>query len=416
MSSRRKSPFVLVLVAAAAFQAHAADAAGEAPRVPASLEACALLRVDAERLACYDKVVAPQVRGALEAPAVSASAPSNGSVSPAEANAARPKPIASAEGSYLDEFWELSPERKRGTFNFTGYRPNYFFPVHVTSRVNLSPNTPSAGHAGTLPDYDKVEAKLQISVRTKLAEGLLLPNADLWFAYTQQSLWQIYSGSISRPFRATDHEPELIYIVPTPLDLPLGFKAKMARSRPRAPVERTDRCPTRAAGTGWYALAGVENGDLALTGRYNWRIHESDGQDDNPDFTKYRGRTELLALWSPGFYTLSALAKTNFDRPRLAAARFHDAGAAQGSEGTALVRAGRSRVRRDADRLQLPPDLVRRRRDAVRLVAARAPERPRRRPSAAGRSIDCANGTVSGESAPRVGRMTTSRIRAPTAP
>ena len=165
-----------------------------------------MLRADAERLACYDQVVAPQVaRRGSRRRAASASAP----VTAAEANAARPKPIASAEGSYLDEFWELSPERKRGTFNFTGYRPNYFFPVHVTSRVNRSPNTPSAGHAGSLPDYDKVEAKLQISVRTKLAEGLLLPNADLWFAYTQQSLWQIYSGSISRPFRATDHEPEL---------------------------------------------------------------------------------------------------------------------------------------------------------------------------------------------------------------
>ena len=118
---------------------------------------------------------------------------------------------------------------------------------------------------------------------------------------------------ISRPFRATDHEPELIYIVPTPLDLPFGFKAKMA-GLGLAHQSNGQSLPFSRSWNRLYALGGLEKGDLALTARYNWRIHESDGQDDNPDFTTYRGRTELLALWSPGFYTLSALAKTNFDR------------------------------------------------------------------------------------------------------
>ena len=63
-----KCPSGLVALAAAAPSGpgHAADAAApaDAPRLPASLEACAQLRVDAERLACYDQVVAPQVRGA----------------------------------------------------------------------------------------------------------------------------------------------------------------------------------------------------------------------------------------------------------------------------------------------------------------------------------------------------------------
>ena len=120
-SSRCKFKHALVLAAASAALAGRAaepDRSG-APRLPASLEACAQLRADAERLACYDKVVAPQVRGAPEAPVGAASAPPTA----AEANAARPRPIAADEASTLDEFWELTPERKRGTFNFTGYRP-----------------------------------------------------------------------------------------------------------------------------------------------------------------------------------------------------------------------------------------------------------------------------------------------------
>jgi phospholipase A1 len=247
------------------------------------------------------------VRGASEAPDAAASAPASA------ADAAKPRATPDDGGSYLDEFWELSPERKRGTFNFTGYRPNYFFPIHATSRVNLGPNSPSPGHAGQLPDYSHVEAKLQLSVRTKLAEGLLLPNADLWFAYTQQSLWQLYSGGISRPFRATDHEPELIYIVPTPVELPLGWKLKMAGAG-LAHQSNGQALPFSRSWNRWYGLGGIENGQFALTARYNLRIHESDGADDNPDFTQYRGRTELLGIWSPGYYTLSALWKTNFDR------------------------------------------------------------------------------------------------------
>ena len=215
------------------------------------------------------------------------------------------------EASYLDEFWELGKDRKRGTFNFIGFRPNYFLPLHATTGFNRNPTSPSPGHAGQLPDYRNPEAKLQLSVRTKLFEGLLLPDADLWFAYTQQSLWQIYSGSISRPFRSTDHEPELIYVVPTPAQLPLGWKLKMAGVG-LAHQSNGQTLPFSRSWNRYYLLGGVENGDVALTGRYNLRIHESDGNDDNPDLTAYRGRTELLGLWSPGSYTLSALWRTNF--------------------------------------------------------------------------------------------------------
>lgn len=286
--------------------------------MPAGFEACAQLRGDVERLACFDRLAAPQVRGALQAPASAASAAATAATAPAPAAVdpaavkARAEPKL-GQASYLDEFWELGPERKRGAFNFIGFRPNYFLPVHVSSRFNRQPASPAAGHTGELPDYHNPEAKLQISVRTKLAEGLVLPGADLWFAYTQQSLWQLYSGSISRPFRSTSHEPEVIYVVPTPLELPLGWKLKMTGIG-LAHQSNGQTLPLSRSWNRWYATGGIENGDLAVTGRYNVRIRESDGNDDNPDLTDYRGRTELLALWSPGSYTLSALWRTNFTR------------------------------------------------------------------------------------------------------
>ena len=298
---------------ACAFAAEAAPSDAETlPIAPARLEACAKLRIDSERLACYDRLAAPQLKGALEAPAPPAAA----TPTPAEPGAGAKTTAAASPGSdsgtFLDSFWELGAERKRGTFNFSGYRPNYVLPVHVSSRINESPTSPAPGHSGQLADLQRVEGKLQLSVRTKLFEGLLLPGADLWFGFTQLSLWQLYNANLSRPFRSTDYEPELIYVVPTPVDLPLGWNLKLTGIG-LAHQSNGQGLPFSRSWNRVYALAGVEKGQFALTARYNQRIHESGAKDDNPDLVTFRGRTDLLALWSPGAYTLSALWRTNFD-------------------------------------------------------------------------------------------------------
>ncbi len=316
-SSTAASPFAACLFALAlptGALAAASSLDGQPIELPAGIEACAQVHVDSERLACYDRYVAPKVRGAVVGPAASSSSP-GAPVTPAAIAAARPAPIQGGRNSILDEYWELAPERKRGTFNFDGYRPNYFFPLHVTSGINRNPRSPAAGHDGSLPDYDRHEAKLQLSVRTKLWEDVGVPGGDLWFAYTQQSLWQLYSGGLSRPFRATDHEPELFYIAPIRYELPLRIKLQMAGIG----IAHQSNGQTLPLSRSWnrtYALVGLEKGPFALTVRQNWRLHESDDQDDNPDLTAYRGRTELLGLWTPGFMTASALWKTNFDTRR----------------------------------------------------------------------------------------------------
>jgi phospholipase A1 len=303
-----------------------AGTANPPARLSGGLEACAQLRVDSERLLCYDRYVAPQVKGSADpnagpaGPAASPvgagtiGGPTTAAPSAAARNAANPTALPD-DGSYLDEFWELSAERKRGTFNFTGYRPNYFLPFHDTSGLNLHPSSPAPGHSGQQAPFRNIESKLQLSIRTKLAEGLFLPDADLWFAYTQQSLWQIYSADISRPFRSTDHEPEIFYVVPTPFELPFGIKTKMV-GLGLAHQSNGQSLPFSRSWNRWYLMAGLERGDLALTARFNTRIRESDGNNDNPDLTSYRGRTELLGVWSPGASTLSALWRTNFTAKR----------------------------------------------------------------------------------------------------
>ena len=76
-----------------------------------------------------------------------------------------------------------------------------------------------------------METRIQLSVRTKVAQGLLTRNSgtandSIWFGYTQQSYWQLFNGSLSRPFRSTDHEPEILYIYPTDALLPAGWRLR----------------------------------------------------------------------------------------------------------------------------------------------------------------------------------------------
>lgn len=137
----------------------------------------------------------------------------------------------------------------------------------------------------------------------------------MWFGYTQQSLWQIYNAENSRPFRATDHEPELFYLVPAPFDLPFGFTTRMVGVG-LAHQSNGQSLPFSRSWNRWYVLGGVEKGNVALTGRYLTRIPERGDRDDNPDFTRYRGRAELLGVWTPGAYTLGAQWRSNFGTRR----------------------------------------------------------------------------------------------------
>jgi phospholipase A1 len=200
--------------------------------------------------------------------------------------------VFEAGATYADR-WELDDAHQRGKFLIRPYKPVYVLPVVFSNKINRTPQSPTQSlPAGATLPLDDIESKFQLSLKTKLASGLINGHGDLWGAYTQSSRWQVYNGENSRPFRETNYEPEIMAIFGT--DYPfLGLRGKLLglslnhQSNGRA--DPLSRSWNRVIG-----MAGFEQGDWSLMVRPWWRIPEKLAVDNNPDIGDYLGRAEAV--------------------------------------------------------------------------------------------------------------------------
>lgn len=277
---------------------------------------------DASRLACYDALFAGKAAAGAPAKPITPPAARN-EPSALDAVATTPSGKGLAAGDYLTKFWELDPDSKRGTFVVRTYQPNYLLPAHFTTNINKSPSSPTHPDGGTFPQYRKTEAELQLSLRAKVLEDVLLPNADLWFAYTQQSIWQFWNGQDSAPFRSSDYQPEAIYTVPIPDktgDLGGGWRWRLVQAG-IAHESNGYGLPLSRSWNYVYAATTFTHDDIALRVRFNQRLGES-GVDDNPHITDYIGNTELTASWLPGESTMQLTGRTSFKSTKRGSLKF----------------------------------------------------------------------------------------------
>ena len=219
------------------------------------------------------------------------------------------KPIGCRNDKYseLSRFWELQRGTDCDTFALRGYRPLTAGLV-ASNTVNRQPTSPGLNASATTSEnYQRGETKLQLSVRTKIAKGLLKngPNDDddhdsLWVAYTQKSYWQIFNSELSRPFRTTDHEPELIYIYPHQVELPGGWNYRLS-GLGLVHQSNGQSLPLSRSWNRVYLMGAAEKvlgqeSSLRLQGRLWNRLRES-GDDENPGIQNYVGRAELAGSW-----------------------------------------------------------------------------------------------------------------------
>lgn len=283
------------------------------------LERCSAIADATARLACFDAAVAAAARGSTDAiaPTPAAAPPRTETASPAKARADEPltgstlQATGTLQGgqSLIAQRWELEDRYKRGTFAFTFYRPNYILPVVWSNDVNNAPRTPTQP-APVLPGtLDQTEAEFQLSFKLKMWESILGGGSDLWLGYTQKSSWQIYNEDLSRPFRETNYEPELIWSIPTDYSI-LGMRGRLlALGLVHQSNGRGD--PLSRSWNRVYAMAALENGPFVLQIKPWFRLSEQDSKDDNPDIVDYMGHGDITAVYKWHGHSFSLMGRGN---------------------------------------------------------------------------------------------------------
>ena len=272
---------------------------------------CTLLQDNALRLACYDKVFAAQLPpeqplseheadGKPQLNVVQSVRQSIGSKEATlvfdtpEGQAEPSQELADAAAAYtpLSQMYDLDANDPHGILTVREHNPMYLMPVWYNSSPNYAPSSPTRGAAlqERFSDQKRIETKMQVSFKSKIAEDLFKSRADLWFGYTQKSDWQIYNqGRRSAPFRNTDYEPEIFITQPVKSQLPWGGRLRMLG----VGFAHQSNGQSRPESRSWnkvYAMAGMEWGKLTVIPRVWMRLFDSSGEDnDNPDLTKYLG-------------------------------------------------------------------------------------------------------------------------------
>lgn len=283
-----------------------------------TLQECAAIGAAADRLVCYDRLTGRALPAPMpgEAPVPTSQLAPKGAV-------AAPGNDNGGDASLLSSYWELDAKDKRGTFNLLGYRANYVMPLHQTSGINRAPQSPTQAVVSQ-PNYRNIEAKFQMSLRTKVLQDVLLPGGDVWVAFTQQAMWQIWNGRDSKPFRNTDYEPEVMYLLPTGKglrNLPWGWQWRYSQFA-LAHQSNGQSDPLSRSWNRVYAGVGFERGDWTLNTRVSQRLNERLSSDNNPDLVDYRGRSELQLGWTPGAATASLMFRSAVQGPKYGALQF----------------------------------------------------------------------------------------------
>ncbi len=202
------------------------------------------------------------------------------------------------EGSNVKNLWTITPHRQ-----------NYILP----GAYNFSSphDRPWEEAAGKRVDLNNVEAKFQISFKFMLWEDIFKKarNGDLYFAYTQLAMWQLYNRDISSPFRETNYEPEAFLAFDTAWNI-FGLKNRFLlfgmSHQSNGREEPLSRSWNRV-----YVNFIMHTGNLVLSLKPWFRVPEDAESDDNPDIEDYLGYGELRAIYRTGNNTFGMMLRNN---------------------------------------------------------------------------------------------------------
>jgi len=284
-----------------------------------AIDACRVLEEPLHRLECYDRIPGAEVTGGDEtvpllAETVTEAAPDE------ETAEARTESLRQAladdvpiRRSRMTRRWELDSATHGGLLRVRRHNPVYVLPARWSSSPNEDPVSPTLGRGASPDQLDSVEAKFQLSLKTKLANNLIGDNGDVWVGFTQQSNWQAYNSVESKPFRETNYSPEIFTTWRTGVDL-FGWRWQLLNlgfvHQSNGREQPLSRSWNRV-----YAQFGFERDDWEVYLR-PWLRVEGNGLDDNPDIDKFYGHGDLTVTWRRGRHDLGLMTRWAPDENR----------------------------------------------------------------------------------------------------
>ena len=186
------------------------------------------------------------------------------------------------------------------------HNANYILPL----TYNSSPNRDLA-RADDI-DFDRAEAKAQLSVEIPVWRDIPWIDADLSFAYTHRLFWQAYNIDEHLPVREQTFEPELVFVVRPDLR-----RFGMDHSKVAVGLSHQSNGRDGDLSRGWdrvYVQLSAAKG-AAVCGLKTWYLVPGTTTDrDNPDIDDYMGPGELFVSYRARGHFFGVLARNNFLR------------------------------------------------------------------------------------------------------
>lgn len=205
-------------------------------------------------------------------------------------------------------------ETELDKFVITPHKQNYLLPAYATNAINKDAYSTLNGFEENLED---IEAMFQISVKAPLAPHNLLVEGDgLYMGFTLSAWWQVYADGISKPFRETNYQPEIFYVLPT------GYELFGAHTTVLIGLEHQSNGRGQGLSRSWnrvYTNFLFEKDNWVVSFRPWIRLAEDEKRfefdpdgDDNPDIEDFMGHFELGAAYRWNTLEFSFRGRQNF--------------------------------------------------------------------------------------------------------
>jgi len=232
-------------------------------------------------------------------------------VAPAES--AEEKPEDKAETRALTERFAMEALNRSNRFMLTPHRRNYILPASYKTNTN---NEPYVEADDQLQNLNHTEAEFQFSIKILLREGIFNDNGHLYLGYTNHALWQVYNRDISRPFRETNHQPELILSFTNDWEI-FGFRNVLNEGI----LNHQSNGQGGVLSRSWNRImfnSVFEKDNLVFAFTPWYRLPEKKAKfkgdprgDDNPDIERFMGHFEFTSAYQHRSNIFSMMVRNN---------------------------------------------------------------------------------------------------------